>query len=76
MFELCAGNRNTHKEGKLMRILARSRHPDSARPVVELVGERLDMLRQHPGGVLHHIVGGGVDGAMVHGLRLKEEVVP
>ena len=43
MFELCAGNRNTHKEG----ILARSRHPDSARPVVELVGERLDMLRQH-----------------------------
>ena len=47
MFELCAGNRNTHKEGKLMRILARSRHPDSARPVVELVGERLDMLRQH-----------------------------
>ena len=67
MFELCAGNRNTHKEG----ILARSRHPDSARPVVELVGERLDMLRQQPGGVLHHIVGGGVDGAMVHGLRLK-----
>ena len=47
MFTLCAGNRNTHKEGKLVRILARSRHRDSARPVVELVGERLDMLRQH-----------------------------
>ena len=42
----------------------------------ELVGERLDVLRQQPGGVLNHIVGGGVDAALVHGLRHKEEVVP
>ena len=63
-----------------MRILARSRHPDSARPVVvkmgELVGERLDVLRQQPGGVLYHIVGSRVDSALVHGLRHKEDVVP
>ena len=44
--------------------------------VGELVGERLDVLRQQPGGVLNHIVGGGVDAALVHGLRHKEEVVP
>ena len=63
-----------------MSILARSRHPDSSRPVVvevgELVGERLDVLRQQPGGVLHYVVGGGVDGALVHRLRDKEEVIP
>ena len=80
MFKLWAVNRKTHKEGKLVRILARSTHPDSARPVVvevgELVGERLDVYRQQPGGVLYQIVGGGVDGALVHGLQHKEEVVP
>ena len=80
MFKLWAVNRKTHKEGKLVRILARSRHPDSARPVVvemgELVGERLDVLRQQPRGVLHHIVGGRVDSALVHRLRHEEEVVP
>ena len=63
-----------------MRILARSGDPDSAGPVVvkvgELVGERLYMLRHQAGGVLHHIVGGGVDSALVHRLRDKEEVVP
>ena len=63
-----------------MSILARSRHPDSSRPVVvevgELVGERLDVLRQQPGGVLHYVVGGGVDGALVHRLRDEEEVIP
>ena len=53
MFKLCAGNNNTHKEGKLVRILPRSRHPDSARPVVVEVGE---------------FVGGGVDGALVQRL--------
>ena len=42
----------------------------------ELLGERLDVKRQPPGDVLYHIVGGGVDGALVHGLRYKEEVVP
>ena len=50
----------THKESKLVCILARSGNPDSARPVVvkvgELVGERLDMLWQKPGCVLHYIV--------------------
>ena len=34
MLKLCAGFRNTHKEGQLVRIVARSRHPDSAGPVV------------------------------------------
>ena len=71
---------NTHKEGKLVSILAGSRHPDSARPVVvevgQLVGERLDVLRQQPGGVLHYVVGGRVDGALVHRLRDEEEVIP
>ena len=79
MFKLCAGNRNTHKEGKLVRILARSGHPDRARPVVvevgELVGERLDVLRKQLRGVFHHIVGGRVEGALVHRVRHKEEVV-
>ena len=42
----------------------------------ELVGERLDVIWQQPGDVLNHIVGGGVDAALVHGLRHKEEVVP
>ena len=41
MFKLCAGNRNTHKEGKLVRILARSGHLDRARPVVVEVGLRV-----------------------------------
>ena len=63
-----------------MSILARSRHPDSSRPVVvevgELVGERLDVLWQQPGGVLHYVVGGRVDGALVHRLRDEEEVIP
>ena len=71
---------NSQGEGKLVRILARSRHPNSARPVVvevgERVGERLDVHRQQPGGVLYHIVGGGVDGALVRRLQHKEEVVP
>ena len=75
-----AGNRNTHRERQLVRLVARSGHPDSAGPVVvevgELLGERLDVKRQPPGDVLYHIVGGGVDGALVHGLRYKEEVVP
>ena len=48
-----------------MRVLARSGHPDSARPVVVEVGEHLDEQRQHPGDVLFHIVGGGVDVALV-----------
>ena len=47
-----------------MRIVARSRHPDSAGPVVlevgELVGERLYVQRQQPRDVLYHIVGGGL----------------
>ena len=72
--------KSTHKEGKLVRILARSRNPHSSRPVVvevgELVGECLDVFRHQAGGVLHHIVGGGVDSALVHRLRDKEEVVP
>ena len=63
-----------------MSILAGGRHPDRARPVVvevgELVGERLDVFWQQPGGVLHYVVGGRVDGALVHRLRDKEEVVP
>ena len=70
----------THKESKLVCILARSGNPDSARPVVvkvgELVGERLYMLRHQAGGVLHHIVGGWVDSALVHRLRDEEEVIP
>ena len=72
--------KSTHKEGKLVSILAGGRHPDRARPVVvevgELVGERLDVLRQQPGGVLHYVVGGGVDRALVHRLRDEEEVIP
>ena len=63
-----------------MRIVARSRHPDSAGPVVlevgNLLGERLYVQRQQPRDVLYHIVGGGVDGALVHRLRYKDEVVP
>ena len=63
-----------------MSILAGGRHPDRARPVVvevgELVGERLDVLWQQPGGVLHYVVGGRVDGALVHRLRDEEEVIP
>ena len=63
-----------------MRIVARSRHPDSAGPVVlevgELVGERLYVQRQQPRDVLYHIVGGGVDGALVHRLRYRDKVVP
>ena len=70
----------THKESKLVCILARSGNPDSARPVVvkvgELVGERLDVLGQQPRSILHHVVGGGVDGALVHRLRHQEKVVP
>ena len=31
----------------------------------ELVGERLDVIWQQPGDVLNHIVGGGVDAALV-----------
>ena len=50
----------THKEGKLVCILARSRNPDSARPVVvevgELVGESLNVLWEKPRGVLHYVV--------------------
>ena len=69
-----------HQEGKLVCILAGRRHPHSSRPVVvevgELVGESLDVLGQQPGGVLHHVVGGGVHSALVHRLRHKEEVVP
>ena len=71
---------NTHKESKLVSILTGSRDPDSARPVVvevgELVGERLDVFGHQAGGVLHHIVGGWVDSALVHRLRHEEEVVP
>ena len=70
----------TYKEGKLVRILAWSGDPDSAGPVVvevgELVGERLYVQRQQPRDVLYHIVGGGVDGALVHRLRYKDKVVP
>ena len=76
MFKLYAGNKNTHKEGKLVRILARSGHPDRARPVVVEVGERLDVLRKQLRGVFHHIVGGRVEGALVHRVRHKEEEVP
>ena len=72
--------KSTHREGKLVSILAGGRHPDRARPVVvevgELVGERLDVLWQQPGGVLHYVVGGGVDRALVHRLRDEEEVIP
>lgn len=50
----------THKESKLVCILARSGNPDSARPVVvevgEFVGECLDVLREKPRGVLHYVV--------------------
>ena len=71
---------DTYKESKLVSILTGSRDPDSARPVVvevgELVGERLDVFWQQAGGVLHYIVGGWVDSALVHRLRDKEEVVP
>ena len=71
---------DTYKESKLVSILTGSRDPDSARPVVvemgELVGERLDVLWQQAGGILHHIVRGWVDSALVHRLRDKEEVVP
>ena len=42
----------------------------------ELVGERLDVLGQQPRSILHHVVRGGVDSALVHRLRDKEEVVP
>ena len=63
-----------------MRILARSGDPDGAGPVVvevgELVGERLDVLGQQPRGILHHVVGSGVDGTLVHRLRHQEKVVP
>ena len=63
-----------------MRILARSGDPDSAGPVVvevgELVGERLDVLGQQPRSILHHVVRGGVDSALVHRLRHQEKVVP
>ena len=80
MLKLCAGNRNTHKEGQLVRLVARSGHPDSAGPVVlevgELVGERLYVQWQQPRDVLYHIVGGGVDGALVHRLRYRDKVVP
>ena len=63
-----------------MSILARSRNPHSARPVVvkmgELVGESLDVLGHQTGGVLHYVVGCGVDGALVYRLGHEEEVVP
>ena len=53
-----------------MCILARSRNPDSARPVVvevsELVRQLLEMLRLEAAGVLHHVVAGRVDGALPH----------
>ena len=63
-----------------MRILARSGHPDSSRPVVvevgELVGERLDVLGHETRCVLHHVVRGWIDSALVHRLRDQEEVIP
>ena len=63
-----------------MSILARSRNPHSARPVVvkmgELVGESLDVLGHQTGGVLHYVVGCGVHSALVHRLGHEEEVVP
>ena len=42
----------------------------------ELVGESLDVLGHQTGGVLHYVVGCGVDGALVYRLGHEEEVVP
>ena len=53
-----------------MGVLAGGGNTDGAGPVVvevgQLVRQLLQVLRLQPRGVLHHVVAGGVDGALPH----------
>ena len=53
-----------------MGVLAGGGNTDGPGPVVvevgQLVRQLLQVLRLQPRGVLHHVVAGGVDGALPH----------
>ena len=63
-------NRGEKTRSYLVSVLAGGGNTDSARPVVvevgELVGQLLQVLRLQPRGVPHHVVAGGIDGALLH----------
>ena len=70
----------THKESKLVCILARSGNPDSARPVVvqvtQFVGQLLQVIWGEARVIPDHIIGRWVDSALSHTLGHKEKIIP
>ena len=68
-----------NEDSELVGVLTRGGHPPCLWPVVvlltQLVSQLLDVLRLEATIILDHIVGGGVDGSLLHRLTHEEKVV-